>query len=54
MSKQKNIRKKIEIEEETPVQFDRFDMAILRELTIDSRKTLQEIGAAVNLSPTTC
>ena len=45
---------KIEIEEETPVQFDRFDMAILRELTIDSRKTLQEIGAAVNLSPTTC
>lgn len=54
MSKQKNIRKKIEIEEEKPVQFDRFDMAILRELTIDSRKTLQEIGAAVNLSPTTC
>ncbi len=33
---------------------DKFDMAILRELLADSRRTLQEIGAAVNLSPTTC
>jgi len=41
-------------DEESPVSFDRFDMAILRELLADSRKTLQEIGAAVNLSPTTC
>ena len=54
MQKQKNIRKNINIEEETPVLFDRFDMAILRELMADSRKTLQEMGAAVNLSPTTC
>ena len=54
MKKQKNIPKKLTIEEETPVLFDRFDMAILRELMADSRKTLQEMGAAVNLSPTTC
>ncbi|MCB4365511.1 Lrp/AsnC family transcriptional regulator [Hydrogenophaga taeniospiralis] len=41
-------------DEESPVNFDRFDMAILRELLADSRKTLQDIGAAVHLSPTTC
>ncbi|TFY97110.1 Lrp/AsnC family transcriptional regulator [Ramlibacter humi] len=29
-------------------------MAILRELLADSRRTLQDIGAAVKLSPTTC
>lgn len=40
--------------EESPAEFDRFDLAILRELLADSRKTLQEIGAVVNLSPTTC
>ncbi len=34
--------------------FDKFDMAILRILLLDSRKTLQEIGAAVGLSPTSC
>ncbi|CAN7301013.1 MULTISPECIES: Lrp/AsnC family transcriptional regulator [unclassified Variovorax] len=34
--------------------FDRFDMAILRALLHDSRKTLQEIGAEVGLSPTSC
>ena len=34
--------------------FDKTDMAILRELLADARRTLQEIGAAVNLSPTTC
>jgi Lrp/AsnC family leucine-responsive transcriptional regulator len=40
--------------ENVPVNHDRFDLAILRELLADSRKTLQEIGAAVSLSPTTC
>lgn len=54
MAKTKILRTKLDIEEESPVQFDRFDMAILRELLADSRKTLQEIGAAVSLSPTTC
>ena len=34
--------------------FDRIDMAILRILLEDSRRTLQEIGAEVGLSPTTC
>ncbi|MBT2302950.1 Lrp/AsnC family transcriptional regulator [Variovorax paradoxus] len=34
--------------------FDKFDMAILRALLHDSRKTLQEIGAEVGLSPTSC
>jgi Lrp/AsnC family leucine-responsive transcriptional regulator len=34
--------------------YDKFDLAILRELLADSRRTLQEIGAAVKLSPTTC
>jgi Lrp/AsnC family transcriptional regulator, leucine-responsive regulatory protein len=34
--------------------FDKFDMAILRTLLHDSRKTLQEIGAEVGLSPTSC
>ena len=29
-------------------------MAILRELLADSRRTLQDIGAAANLSPTAC
>ena len=45
---------KQDVDEDSPVSFDRFDMAILRELLADSRKTLQEIGAAVSLSPTTC
>ncbi len=34
--------------------FDKIDMAILRVLLLDSRKTLQEIGAEVGLSPTSC
>ncbi|WP_205959713.1 Lrp/AsnC family transcriptional regulator [Ramlibacter humi] len=34
--------------------YDKFDLAILRELLADSRRTLQDIGAAVKLSPTTC
>ncbi|MGO4392268.1 Lrp/AsnC family transcriptional regulator [Variovorax sp. M-6] len=33
---------------------DKIDLAILRVLREDSRKTLQEIGAAVGLSPTSC
>jgi Lrp/AsnC family leucine-responsive transcriptional regulator len=33
---------------------ERIDLAILRELREDSRKTLQEIGAAVGLSATSC
>ena len=39
---------------QAPAKLDRHDLAILRELLADSRKTLQEIGAAVRLSPTTC
>lgn len=53
----KNQRKKTGSSEETPAglsQFDKFDLAILRELLVDSRRTLQEIGQAVQLSPTTC
>ena len=34
--------------------FDKSDLAILRMLLTDSRCTLNEIGAAVGLSPTTC
>jgi Lrp/AsnC family transcriptional regulator, leucine-responsive regulatory protein len=34
--------------------FDKFDMAILRMLLLNSRTTLNEIGAEVGLSPTTC
>lgn len=34
--------------------FDRFDLNLLRVLLADSRKTLQEIGAEVGLSPTSC
>lgn len=54
MATSKTIRKNLEITDQTPAQFDRFDLAILRELLEDSRRTLQEIGAAVKLSPTTC
>jgi len=47
----KTNRQNKKTDEET---FDRFDMAILRALLHDSRKTLQEIGAEVGLSPTSC
>jgi Lrp/AsnC family leucine-responsive transcriptional regulator len=50
----KIIRKISAEEEKTPLHFDKHDLAILRELLEDSRRTLQEIGASVNLSPTTC
>jgi Lrp/AsnC family leucine-responsive transcriptional regulator len=54
MGKSKNIRESDPEEEKAPVQFDKHDLAILRELLEDSRRTLQEIGASVKLSPTTC
>lgn len=54
MTASKNVRKKAKPAEETPARFDKFDLAILRELLTDSRRTLQEIGQAVKLSPTTC
>ena len=34
--------------------FDKTDLAILRILLLDARRTLQEIGAEVGLSPTSC
>ncbi|HSV80530.1 MAG TPA: Lrp/AsnC family transcriptional regulator [Ramlibacter sp.] len=54
MAASKKIRKTVEIADESPAHFDKFDLAILRELLVDSRRTLQEIGDAVKLSPTTC
>ena len=47
----KNLRKTPSNEEGS---FDKIDMAILRVLLLDSRKTLQEIGNEVGLSPTSC
>ena len=47
----KKIRKTLELSEKT---FDKFDMAILRTLVKDSRRTLNEIGAEIGLSPTAC
>ncbi len=54
MKKQKIIRKETGIRDQSPDAYDKFDLAILRELLSDSRRTLQEIGEAVKLSPTTC
>ncbi len=54
MATPKNNRKNTLEEEKPPLHFDKHDLAILRELLEDSRRTLQEIGAAVKLSPTTC
>jgi Lrp/AsnC family leucine-responsive transcriptional regulator len=54
MAASKILRKNAVAEEKPPVQFDKHDLAILRELLEDSRRTLQEIGTAVKLSPTTC
>jgi Lrp/AsnC family leucine-responsive transcriptional regulator len=48
----KTVRPKSASFEQPPI--DRLDMHILRVLLDDSRKTLQEIGAVVGLSPTTC
>ena len=47
----KTLRKTASSEEGS---FDKIDMAILRVLLLDSRKTLQEIGSEVGLSPTSC
>ena len=38
----------------TEDSFDKTDLQILRMLTEDSRRTLQDIGAKVGLSPTSC
>lgn len=54
MAVPKTVRGKLDSAEESPASFDKFDLAILRELLSDSRRTLQDIGAAVKLSPTTC
>lgn len=54
MTSAKTIRKKTQNAEESPAAFDKHDLAILRELLADSRRTLQQIGAAVHLSPTSC
>lgn len=40
--------------EQPEKQFDRLDLAILKVLLADSRKTLQEIGTEVGLSTTSC
>ncbi|WP_195812364.1 Lrp/AsnC family transcriptional regulator [Xylophilus rhododendri] len=40
--------------DQTEKSFDKLDMAILRLLMQDSRKTLNEIGAEVGLSSTAC
>ncbi|MGE4242125.1 Lrp/AsnC family transcriptional regulator [Ramlibacter sp.] len=50
----KIVRKKAPIAEELPDGLDKVDLAIVRELLADSRRTLQQIGEAVKLSPTTC
>jgi Lrp/AsnC family leucine-responsive transcriptional regulator len=55
--KQKFIRKTSSSYEESSNRsnrFDRFDLQILRELTVDSRQTLQQLGQKVSLSPTAC
>jgi len=41
-------------EEKSENSFDKTDLAILRVLLADSRRTLNDIGAEVGLSPTTC
>ena len=42
------------IEEKSEKEFDRLDFAILKVLLADSRQTLQEVGAQVGLSTTSC
>ncbi|WP_174543688.1 Lrp/AsnC family transcriptional regulator [Variovorax boronicumulans] len=43
-----------QISSDSEGSFDKTDLAILRVLLLDSRKTLQEIGNEVGLSPTSC
>ncbi len=54
MPRPKTVRSPVDSADESPARFDKFDLAILRELLLDSRRTLQEIGEAVQLAPTTC
>lgn len=42
------------VEEKSGKEFDRLDLAILKVLLADSRQTLQEVGAQVGLSTTSC
>ncbi|MBC7706718.1 MAG: Lrp/AsnC family transcriptional regulator [Rhodoferax sp.] len=42
------------IEEKSEKEFDRLDFAILKVLLADSRQTLQQVGAQVGLSTTSC
>lgn len=51
MASKKNLR---QIGENIGNSFDKADLAILRVLLTDSRRTLNEISAEVGLSPTTC
>jgi len=50
----KKIQKELEIPDETPAKFDATDLVILRELMLDSRRTLQDLAQTTRLSPTTC
>ncbi len=54
MPRPKTLRHTAVPADESTARFDKFDLAILRELLADSRRTLQEIGDAVQLAPTTC
>jgi Lrp/AsnC family transcriptional regulator, leucine-responsive regulatory protein len=55
MKRSKSLHPPLDNPEDTPVlSLDKFDLAILRELLEDSRRTLQDISTAVHLSPTTC
>jgi Lrp/AsnC family transcriptional regulator, leucine-responsive regulatory protein len=54
MAKPKNLRPEPVISEQPPASYDKHDLAILRLLLADSRLSLQEIGAKVHLSATTC
>ena len=54
MTKPKTILPEPGLGEEDPVSLDKKDLGILRLLLVDSRLSLQEIGAKVHLSSTTC
>ena len=50
----KNKKNHRQIDEKLENSFSKADLGILRVLLTDSRRTLNEIGAAVGLSPTAC
>ena len=54
MARTKPVRENGDEAEDSPVLFDKQDLTILRLLLADSRLSLQDIGAKVHLSPTTC